>query len=241
MKQYIPNAITLLNLFAGCAAIVCILDGRFWPAFWLLFFAGLADYCDGMVARMLGVHSPLGKELDSMADLVSFGVAPGAILYTLLVMGPMEYDGAPPPGPHWWALPAFALSVFSGLRLARFNLDPRQTDHFIGLATPSSTTFVAGLMLVYAFDTHGLRYFVGQPVFLFACTAVLSFLLVSELPMFSFKFHRPVWKGNELKFIFAGAALLMLVVLHELALSLIILLYILLNLVVYWLPKRTTT
>lgn len=224
MKPYIPHIITLINLFCGCCAVVCILFGQFLPAFLFIFIGGIADYTDGMAARWLEVKSPLGKELDSIADMVTFGVVPGAIIYALLSLnGNTESI----PVLSYSALPAFILSVFSGLRLARFNLDTRQTDNFIGLATPSSTMFVVGLMMIYHFNSFGLKPFVSNPYFLYSVIVTLSYLLVAEFPMFGFKFKDFNWKGNEIRFIFLATALAMFIVLQEAAFSFIILIYIL--------------
>jgi len=119
MRKHIPNIITLINLFCGCCALISVLNDQFLPAFFLLLIAGLADYSDGMIARILKVNSPLGKELDSLADMVSFGVVPGAILYSLLVkaQGIESTNGL-----IWIAVPGFILSLFACLRLAKFNL-----------------------------------------------------------------------------------------------------------------------
>ena len=238
MKKYIPNTITLINLFCGCAALVCVLYGYFTNAFWFLFVGGIADYLDGMVARWLKVNSPLGKELDSIADMVSFGVVPGAILYMLLNAG-FHYEDIrqggqlmPPvraaldPDLSWKALPAFVISMFAGLRLARFNLDTRQTEDFIGLATPSMTLFVVGLMLIFDHNSFGLRPLVVNAYFLFSVILLFSFLMVSELRMFSFKFKGFQWEENKIRFIFAGVAVLLVILLREAAFSAIVLTYI---------------
>ncbi|MFK8104901.1 MAG: phosphatidylcholine/phosphatidylserine synthase [Saprospiraceae bacterium] len=230
MKKYIPNSITLLNLFFGCCALVSIFNQQYFSTFVFLALGGLADYADGMIARLLKVHSTLGKELDSMADMVSFGVAPGAILYVLLSLSFPTAEAAI----CYPALPAFLVSMFAGLRLARFNLDTRQTEDFIGLNTPSSTMFVVGLMLIYANDSLGLAEWVIQPVFLYIVIAVLSFLLVAELPMFGFKFKGLHWKGNEIRWSFIVLSLILVVFLKEAAFALIIFLYILLALINFW-------
>jgi len=225
--KHLPNSITLFNLFCGCVALINVLDGAFLPAFWWLFAAGWADYADGLVARLLGIDSPMGKELDSLADMVSFGVVPGAIFYKLLAFYFGDASGQAVVYP---AMFGFVLPVFSCLRLAKFNLDPRQTEGFIGLPTPSSTIFTVGLMLMYHFDSFGWRSVVGHPYFLVPTILILSYLLVAELPMFSFKFKRFAWKGNEIRFIFVGMALLSLLFLREAAFSFIILLYVLIAL-----------
>ncbi|RMG84563.1 MAG: CDP-diacylglycerol--serine O-phosphatidyltransferase [Bacteroidetes bacterium] len=229
MKKHIPNFITLINLFCGCCALANIFYGQFVQAFWFFLAGGIADYLDGMIARKMKINTSLGKELDSMADMVSFGVVPGAIFYMLLTKG---FKGAEvlPIQLTFAAAPAFLVSVFAGLRLARFNLDTRQTDHFIGLNTPAATIFAVGLMLIFHYDTFGLAQWVTQPALLYTCIAALSYLLVAEIPMFNFKFKHLRWKGNEIRFIFAALALGLLICLKEAALSLIILSYILFSL-----------
>ena len=239
MIKYIPNTITLINLFCGCAALVCVLYGYFNNAFWFLFVGGLADYLDGMVARMLKVNSPLGKELDSIADMVSFGVVPGAIIYMLLNAG-FHYEDIKQGGQmmppvraalsmdlSWKALPAFLISMFAGLRLARFNLDTRQTEDFIGMATPTMTLFVVGLMLIFDHNSFGLRSIIINPIFLFAVILIFSYLMVSELRMFSFKFKGRSWEYNKIRFIFIGISVLLLIFLREAAFAAIVLAYIL--------------
>ncbi len=233
MIKYIPNTITLINLFCGCAALVCVLYGYFNNAFWFLFVGGLADYLDGMVARMLKVNSPLGKELDSIADMVSFGVVPGAIIYMLLNAGfHYHYEMSSERAVlymdlYWKALPAFLISMFAGLRLARFNLDTRQTEDFIGMATPTMTLFVVGLMLIFDHNSFGLRSFIINPTFLFAVILIFSYLMVSELRMFSFKFKGRRWEYNKVRYIFIGISVLLLILLREAAFAAIVLAYIL--------------
>lgn len=227
MKRHIPNTITLVNLFCGCGALVAVLHSQFILVAWFLLVAALADYLDGAVARLFGVNSPLGKELDSLADMVSFGVVPGAILYALLVEG---WGISLESGVVWKAMPAFFLSVLSGLRLGKFNLDNRQEEHFLGLPTPASTVFVVGLMLVYEFDSYQWREFILNVGFLYTCVVVLSLLLISEIPMFHFKFKALTWKGNEIKLAFIVISIIALLLLREAAISLLILLYVLINL-----------
>ena len=163
-----------------------------------------------------------------MADMVSFGVAPGAILYMLLHLGLTESNlDNYVHSTNWWALPGFLVSVFAGLRLARFNLDTRQTEDFIGLATPSMTMFVTGLMVIYYNDSLGLAWLVTHPYLLYPTIAVFSYLMVAEIPMFSFKFKGSGWKGNEWRYSFIIITVLMLIFLQEASFSLIVLTYIL--------------
>lgn len=225
VKKQIPNAITLLNLVFGGCALVSVLHGQYVAGFGFIVAAVAADYADGLVARLLGVHSELGKELDSIADTVSFGVVPGAIYYQLLLVA-LGQEGADVLV--YAAVPGFVLSAFSGLRLAKFNLDTRQTDGFIGLPTPSSTMFVTGLMLIYALDSYGMgAWVVSSPALLYFLIALQSYLLVSEIPMFALKFKSLAWAGNEIKFIFAGIALLLLILTREVAFSAVVVLYVL--------------
>ena len=226
MKKSIPNFITLINLFCGCCALVCIFNEMYVAVFWLLFVGGLADYADGFVARYLKVNSVLGKELDSLADMVSFGVVPGAIIYMLISNHPIAED-------YFYekinlmALPAFLITLFSCLRLAKFNLDTRLSEDFIGLNTPSVTMFVTGLMLIYEFDSFGFADMVYNPYFLYPIIVILSYLLVAELPMFSMKFKGMKWQGNERRIIFLVLGFSMLFFLKEVAFTLMVSLYVL--------------
>jgi CDP-diacylglycerol--serine O-phosphatidyltransferase len=180
------------------------------------------------VARALQVHSSLGKELDSLADMVTFGVLPGSILYYLLAEGRTGADDMV--GLIWRYTPVFVVTLFSAVRLAKFNLDTRQTDHFLGLPTPSSTIFVAGLLAIYHYNSFGLAEVLSQFWLLLVVAIGLSWLLVSEVPMFNMKFKSFSWSGNEIKFIFAGIAVLLPALLGVAGPSAVILLYILFNL-----------
>lgn len=226
MKKHIPNTITLINLFCGCCALANIFYGQFMEAFWFSLASGIADYLDGGLARKLNVHSPLGKELDSIADMVSFGVVPGAIFYMLLMKGFKGIDVLPIQLT-FAAAPAFLISVFAGLRLAMFNLDTRQSENFIGLNTPATTIFAIGLMLVFHYNSYNLAETVTNPWLLYPIIVVLCYLLVVEFPMFSFKFKNLAWKGNEIRLTFIIISIGLLLALKEVALSLIIVLYIL--------------
>ncbi|MBX2870759.1 MAG: CDP-alcohol phosphatidyltransferase family protein [Saprospiraceae bacterium] len=227
MKKWIPNALTLLNLFLGCCALMALFTQDYLLAIGFIAGGLVADFLDGAVARLLQVHSPLGKELDSFADMVTFGVVPGLILYILIAEG---FSGGGFSGQlQWSALPAFVLSAFSGLRLAKFNLDTRQSQTFLGLPTPSATIFVVGLLLIWHFNSFELSNFVGQPILLYGVTLVLSYLLVCEIPMFSFKLKALGWKGNEVRFSFLGISILLVPLLREAAVSAIILIYLLIN------------
>lgn len=235
MKQHIPNAITLLNLFCGSCAIVAILSDQVSWCFLLLALSILADYMDGAIAGLLNVKSLLGKELDSLADMVTFGLLPGIILYYLLTQNKAE--SATELQLVWQYSPAFMITLFSALRLAKFNIDTRQTTYFLGLPTPSSTVFVAGLLAIYHYNSFGLADFIIQPWFLFAVSAILSWLLISEVPMFNLKLHKFSWSGNEIKFIFTVIGIVLLIILGFAGPASIVLLYILFNLGRYFMTS----
>ncbi len=237
MRSKIPNIITLLNLFCGCCALVCIFKLMFIPAFIFLMVGGIADYTDGMVARALGVNSPFGKEIDSLADMVSFGVVPGAILYQLLSISWYGTAGALEATIVWEALPGFLVSIFACWRLAKFNLDTRQSENFIGLPTPSATMFVCGLMLIYEQNSEGMREWILQPYFLYAVALAFSYLLISEIPMKGFKFKSFAWQGNEFRYIFVILSVLLLLVVKEIAFSVLILVYVIYSIITFVLKK----
>lgn len=190
----LPNILTLSNLLSGCCAVLFIFHGQPETAAWFTLASFLFDYTDGMAARSLNISSPLGKELDSLADMVSFGVAPGAMLY-LLLANPQHIYGECPVV--WEALPAFLLSAFSGLRLAKFNLDTRQTTFFLGLSTPASTVFMLGLTLGAFRNVMGVGDFLAANAWvIYGLIPVFSALLISEIPMFGLKLKRFDLKSN---------------------------------------------
>jgi CDP-diacylglycerol---serine O-phosphatidyltransferase len=230
MKKHIPNILTLLNLYCGCCALVCLFSTEFESATLFLLISGLCDYMDGMVARLLKVKSEFGKEVDSLADMVSFGVVPGAIVYMLLHDPQLTSDLYNPLSINYLAMPAFIISAFSCYRLAKFNLDTRQTENFIGLNTPSNTMFFIGLLYIAKENIFGLSDIVLNPAFLYSLIPLSSFLLISEIPMFSMKAKGLTWKGNEMRFIFLFAAISILFWLKWAGLAFVVVVYIVLNL-----------
>lgn len=185
MKKHIPNAITCCNLICGCIATVQAIQGHADVALLFIVIGAIFDFFDGMTARLLHVSSPIGKELDSLADVVTFGVAPSAIIFAYLQS---EYSTAE-------ASMAFIMAAFSALRLAKFNLDERQALGFIGLPTPANALFWGALSI----GIDGMEY---APYIVMAAVPVSCYLLVSEIPMFALKFKSWGWKGNEVKYIF---------------------------------------
>ena len=233
MKRHIPNALTCINLLCGCIALTCIFRGNLVIGAYFVGIAAVADFFDGLVARALRVSSPIGKDLDSLADMVSFGVVPGAILYTLLYeaigLGPRHDDFVVPSLGLLTPFLGFIVSIFSALRLAKFNNDTRQTTSFIGLPTPACTLVVASLPLILASDAFGLKDFILSPLVLIGLTVLLSGLLVAELPLFALKFKNLQWWGNRRRFIFVGLALGLVVWLKAAGVPLAVLLYVLLS------------
>lgn len=217
MKRHLPNFLTCCNLLCGCLGIVFILEDRSTPAAYFVWAACIFDFFDGFAARLLKVASPIGKELDSLADMVSFGVLPSLVMYKMLD-GSGGFEALPYAG--------FLIAVFSALRLAIFNIDETQRDNFKGLATPANTIFITSLPLISA-EAGAWLY---QPAVLLAITIVFSFLLVSRIDIFALKFKNFTWIDNKIRFIFLGLSLLLLIGLQMVAIPLIIILYILLSL-----------
>ncbi len=181
LVKHIPNTITSMNLLFGIFGVIVCLQGRPDQAFLLMLAAAVCDFCDGLAARSLHAYSDIGKELDSLADLVSFGVLPALILHQLMAF---QVRG-------WVTFLPLVLAVFSALRLAKFNLDERQHDSFLGLPTPASA-MICGSLAYYVYNEPFtiLAEWCGTVWFLPAIALVLSALLVCELPMFSMKISK---------------------------------------------------
>ena len=225
MLRYLPNFLTLLNLFSGSLATVAVLRGDYALTFWLVLICLAADFFDGGLARALKVSSELGKQLDSIADTVAFGVVPGAILYQMLALPNCGAEATI----CWAAVPGFFVSAAAGLRLARFNLDYRQLDSFIGLPTPSLTMFAIGMLFIRENHVFAMGYLLEETAVLYLLVGFLCYILNAPLPMFSLKFKSLAWKGNEIRFIFMAVAAALLAIWREAALALIITLYILVS------------
>ncbi|OGX84289.1 CDP-alcohol phosphatidyltransferase family protein [Hymenobacter glacialis] len=224
MKKHLPNAVTCLNLLCGCLALTNIFAGKLEIGAYFVAVAAVADFLDGLVARALRVSSAIGKDLDSLADMVSFGVVPGAIFFELLTRS-VKSGGLP----EWVPYVGFLVSIFSALRLAKFNNDTRQTTSFIGLPTPACTLVVASLPLILAYDQFGLSDFILNPWLLLGLTVLLSGLLVAELPLFALKFKNLRWADNRRRFMFLLLAVGLVLVLKAAAVPLVVLLYVLLS------------
>lgn len=214
MKKQIPNAITCANLFSGCVGIVFAFKGELEIAAYFVLLAGIFDFFDGMAARLLNVKSEIGKQLDSLADMVSFGLLPGAVMFQLLKLSNYSSEYLP--------YLAFIITVFSALRLAKFNIDKRQTEDFIGLNTPMNTLFIVSL----PFIAHDYPEIIGSSISLIAIIAITSYLLVSEIKIFSFKLSDMSWAKNKMKFVFIIVSIILIGFLKFVAIPFILVLYI---------------
>lgn len=202
VTKHIPNTITLLNLFCGILAVISGLKGNLDISVYLIMAAAIFDFFDGFAARLLKAYSPLGKELDSLADLVSFGLAPSILIYYRFSTFLSVHEAAT--GIWLIRLLSFTpllIALFSALRLAKFNIDTRQTTDFIGLATPANALLIA-MMLHYASLNPGTVVIFDNFWFFPLISLVLSLLLVSEIPMFSLKFKSMKYSENRRKFLF---------------------------------------
>lgn len=225
IKKHIPNSITCLSLFSGCIACVMAIQGNLFSAAIWVIIAALFDFMDGFAARSLQAYSPLGKELDSLSDMVSFGVAPGMVVFWLL----KEASPALPLGLFNTYIPylAFVIPVFSALRLAKFNIDDRQTSSFIGLPVPAHALFwaSAGYAVIPVIHFNELLFVILVLLLAFGS----SFLLVSNLPMFSLKVKSLQWKGNEFRYLLVFGTIVFIVLWGFLGIAGAILLYIILS------------
>ncbi|MCK9220394.1 MAG: CDP-diacylglycerol--serine O-phosphatidyltransferase [Bacteroidales bacterium] len=236
IKQYIPNTLTSFNLICGLISITLIFKGDVVWASLFIFIAGIFDYLDGTSARLLKAYSELGKQLDSLADVVSFGVAPGILIYHLLMVhctGSANYLERM----HITPYIALLIPVCSALRLAQFNIDLRQEENFIGLPTPANAFFFASIPLVLylqpdlftIFHLDFLNSFFSNTRVLAILTVFFSYLLISDFRIFSMKFKSLKWKGNQIRYVFLLLSLILLALFSLSAIPIIIMLYILMS------------
>jgi len=239
MFFWVPNSITALNLASGSLAVIFAVDGQLGWASVFILIAAVFDFLDGFSARLLKAYSSIGKELDSLADMVSFGLAPAAIVFTMLeytlfgVNQPIQEIDAN--WSQWIALfTSLAIPVAGAFRLAKFNTDDRQSEQFLGMPIPANAIFFASLGLILELGTNqSIVPVILNKYVLLASIFACSFLMVSELPMFNLKFKNLNLKENALRFLFLGTTVLMLVFLQVYALPLIIIWYVLLSAITY--------
>jgi CDP-diacylglycerol--serine O-phosphatidyltransferase len=229
LKRHIPNFLTCLNLFCGCIAVVLVFRNHLEWSGYLVFVAAFFDLMDGMAARKLNVASPIGKELDSLADVISFGFVPGAILFKMMQLNIDSVSENENLNTFLQFFP-FVITIFSALRLAKFNIDTRQTNSFLGLPTPANTLLIVSFPLILANDDFNLSNLLLSPWFIIVITILQSALMVSELPLIALKFKNFSWKENSYQYILVIISAILLILLHFTAIPPIIFLYVLLSL-----------
>lgn len=230
LVKNIPNTFTLLNLFLGCIAVFMAFNGAFAHAAWLIMIAVVFDFLDGTAARLLHAYSDLGKQLDSLADVVSFGLAPAAIMYSML-SGTSQYPSSQELFIELAALPAFLIALCSALRLAKFNIDPLQTDSFRGLSTPANALFIISLPMIrlQGSEGHGMAVlfgsWLGSYYVLVGLTLLLSLLLVSNIPLMGFKIKSFALGIHRYKIVFLFITIILILFLGFLASPFVMVLY----------------
>jgi len=234
IKKHIPNCITCGNLLCGCLAIVAAFGNNLvWSAYWVG-IAAVLDFFDGFVARLLKIGGEMGKQLDSLADMVTFGVVPGIVMFQMIAKTITSDDL------NYIPYLAFLLIIFSAIRLAKFNIDSRQTSSFIGVPSPANAMLICSFPLINAFQPDFFDYGVltiSQNIyFLLAITLVMSYLMVAELPLFALKFKTFTWKDNKIRFVFLIISVILLILFQFIAIPFIIFLYIVLSII-----NNTTT
>ena len=225
MSKHIPNLLTISNLICGCIALYFTFQGKLVFTAYLISLAAVFDFMDGAVARLLNVSNPIGKELDSLADMVSFGLVPGSVVFHLL-----EEDAL-----NQYSFMALLIPIFSAYRLAKFNVDENQNENFIGLPTPANCLVFVSIPLITTFNSESIiAYLVEIPEILLIITVLMSLALVSKINMFSLKFKNFKLQDNKFRFFLITMSIILLTWLEFSAIPIIILLYILMSMV-----KRT--
>ena len=240
----IPNLLTMGNLFCGLIAIIFIFENNFTVAAIAVIIGIVFDFFDGFVARLLGVTGELGKQLDSLADMVTSGVVPGLIMYKLLRFS-LQYEALDAQIPealtvgswggnndYFQYIPylGFLITLGSAYRLAKFNIDTRQTNSFIGLPTPANTLLIFSLMMIYIHQPNNwANILLNNQWFLILVTLLSTYLLNAELPLFALKFKNYGFKGNEVRYVFLFLSILFLVFFKFIGIPLTILAYVVLS------------
>lgn len=228
MKKHIPNALTCANLLCGCLGIVGIIENWGVATAWFVWAACVFDFLDGFMARLLKVSSPIGKELDSLADMVTFGVLPGILVFNMI----KDVSDS-----NWLPYAALLIPVCSAIRLAKFNVDERQVSGFIGVPTPANALFITAL----PFIPEAISGFQWTAYPLVAITVLFSWLMVSPLKLFALKFSNFRWADNATRFTFVAICVLLIAFLGKSAIALSILLYIGLSLWIGWRSEGTVS
>ncbi|MCG2611237.1 CDP-alcohol phosphatidyltransferase family protein [Flavobacterium sp. SM15] len=235
-KKQIPNLITFLNLICGLLALIHAFNGNYNEAFSLVCLGIFFDFWDGFFARIFNAQSPLGVQLDSLADMVTSGVVPGVVMYKMLsdIQENQDIYTLTPDTYYMGIVPyiGFVITVASCFRLAKFNIDTRQTDSFIGLPTPANALLIMSIpMILFANQYEWLSEILSNPYFLVALSFLSAYLLNAEIPLFSLKVKYFSWENNKLQVFFLAISALLLVVFQYLAIPMIILFYVILSVI----------
>jgi CDP-diacylglycerol--serine O-phosphatidyltransferase len=225
VKKHLPNAITCCNLFSGCIGIVFAFQENLIYAAYAIFLAAIFDFFDGFASRVLQSYSGIGKDLDSLADMVSFGVLPSVIMYELFLQAPPVHNLSP-----YLNFIAFLIPVFSALRLAKFNVDARQAENFIGLPTPANAILIASFPLIMEQHSNFSSYILNTYV-LSIFTVVMCGLLVAELPLMSLKFKSRDFQENIYRYLLLLFSAILILFFKFAAVPVVILFYIALSIV----------
>ena len=232
IKRNLPNALTCGNLLCGCVGVVEAFHSNLLLSCVLIGIALVFDFFDGFLARLLKVSSPIGRDLDSLADMVTFGLLPSVIVYQLLMQSIPDLFGI------WKAYPAFIITIFSAIRLAKFNNDPRQSDSFIGVPTPANAMFIASLPLIVHTQSEYWKNIIINTNNLLIMSVVMSLLLIAEIPLLALKFKSFGWKGNEIRYSFIILTVLLLFIFKILAVPAILVLYLAVSLISNFMKTR---
>lgn len=241
LRKHVPNAITCANLFSGCVGIVFAFQGELIIAAYCIFLSAIFDFFDGLASRVLKSFSGIGKDLDSLADIVSFGVLPAVIMYQLFLQARQIQEVSP-----WLNFIAFLIAVFSALRLAKFNVDTRQSENFIGLPTPANAILIASFPIIINSQNQYYTPYLLNPYVLSVFTLVMCSLLVAELPMMSLKFKNKDFNENIYRYLLLLFSAILILFFKFAAIPVVILIYIILSIVQFKIaggtavsPKKT--
>ena len=222
MSKHIPNLLTISNLICGCIALYFTFKGELVFTAYLIGLAATFDFMDGAAARLLNVSNPIGKQLDSLADMVSFGLVPGAIVFHLLEGSTLSQ----------YSYIALIIPIFSAYRLAKFNVDENQNENFIGLPTPANCLVFISIPLISTFNSEStIAYLFEIPEILLIITILMSMALVSRINLFSLKFKNIKFKDNKFRFIFITMSIILLTFIEFSAIPIIILIYMMMSIV----------
>jgi CDP-diacylglycerol--serine O-phosphatidyltransferase len=226
VKKHLPNAITCANLFSGCIGIVLAFKGELVAAGYAIFLSAIFDFFDGLASRVLKSFSGIGKDLDSLADMVSFGVLPAVIMYQIFLQAP-QIDRVS----NWLNFIAFLIPVFSALRLAKFNVDTRQAENFIGLPTPANAILIASFPIIIGHHNRFYTPFLLNPYVLPVFVIVMCTLLVLEMPMMSLKFKNSDFNQNIYRYLLLLFSAILILFFKFAAVPVIILIYVILSII----------